>query len=107
MSSYQILLGGTPADESLYPQLASFEVEENADLPGAVSFTLPLAASGGDITWLGDPTVGPFAPIAVVVTPDTGGTPQCIFDGYVLSHKVHLQPSIASSTLEVWGQDAS
>ena len=32
---------------------------------------------------------------------------QCIFDGYVLSHKLHLETGITNSTLTVWGQDAS
>ena len=37
----------------------------------------------------------------------TGQSPQCIFDGYVLSHKLHLETGITASTLQVWGQDAS
>ena len=32
---------------------------------------------------------------------------QCIFDGYVLSQKLHLETGTTNSTLEVWGQDAS
>ena len=107
MSTYQVLFGGTPADASFYTQLATLEIEENADLPDAVALTLPLAASSGDLTWVGDSRIAPFANVAVVVTPDGGGARQCIFDGYVLAHKVHLQPGITSSSVEVWGQDAS
>jgi phage protein D len=107
MSSYQIQLNGTAVDAGFYDQLASLEIEENADLPGAISFTLPIAASAGDLTWVGDATIGPFVNVSVVVTPDGGGAAQCVFDGYVLSQKIHLQPGITASTVEVWGQDAS
>jgi hypothetical protein len=107
MSTYQMLLGGTPADASFYTQLATLDIEENADLPDAIAFTLPLAADSGDLTWVADPRIAPFANIAVVVTPDGGGASQCIFDGYVLAHKVHLEPGVTSSSVEVWGQDAS
>jgi len=31
---------------------------------------------------------------------------QCIFDGYVLSQKIHLETGITNATLTVWGQDA-
>jgi phage protein D len=53
-----------------------------------------------------DPTFQPYTNLAVVVTAD-GQTPECIFDGYVLSHKLHLDRNITSSMLKVWGQDAS
>ena len=49
--------------------------------------------------------IGPYANIAVVVTPD-GGDPQCIFDGYVLSSKIHMPAGPAGATVDVWGQDA-
>jgi len=32
---------------------------------------------------------------------------ECIFDGFVLSEKLHLETGAVSSTLDVWGQDAS
>ena len=38
---------------------------------------------------VGDHRFKPYARIAVVATPD-GGPDACIFDGYVLSHKIHL-----------------
>jgi hypothetical protein len=31
---------------------------------------------------------------------------QCVFDGYVLSQKLHLETGITNSTISVWGQDA-
>ena len=44
--------------------------------------------------------------MTVVVTP-SGGSSQCIFDGYVLSWHLHLDRTSGASTIEVWAQDAS
>lgn len=106
-SSFQLLLDGTPADDSLVSSLSSLEVEENIDLPGAIQLNLGVSASAeGDLTFVNDSGLAPFANLAVVATPD-GQDPQCIFDGYVLSHKLHLETGGTSSSLQVWGQDAS
>jgi hypothetical protein len=105
-NTFQIVLGGTPAEDTFYDQIGSLEVEENADLPGAIQLTLPVIAQNGDISFVSDDRFKPFANIAVVATPSSGFA-QCIFDGYVLSHKLHLERGIVSSKLEVWGQDAS
>jgi phage protein D len=105
--SYQILVGGSAVDASVYAALSSLEVEENADLPGAIQLTVPVSSDGsGDLTYVNDATFQPYANLAVVVTAD-GKPPECIFDGYVLSHKLHLDRGTTSSTLQVWGQDAS
>ena len=32
---------------------------------------------------------------------------QCIFAGYVLSQKLHLETGVTNSTITVWGQDVS
>jgi phage protein D len=53
-----------------------------------------------------DSRLQPFANLAVVVTPEGQGA-QCIFDGYVLSHSLHLESGTTASTLEVWGLDSS
>lgn len=106
-STFQLLLNGTPADSSLITTMASLEVEENADLPGAVQINLPVTrTSGGDLLYINDSGFQPLANLAVVATAP-GKSPQCIFDGYVLSHKLHLETGITASTLQVWGQDAS
>jgi hypothetical protein len=104
--TYQVLFNGTPADDSFYNQLSSLEVEENADLPGAIQFAVPVGTSDGDLSFVNDPRFAPFSNVAVVVTPPQGPA-QCIFDGYVLTSKLHLERGIVSSKLEVWGQDAS
>ena len=106
-STYQLLLDGSPADDPLLTALSSIEVEENADLPGAILLKLAVSRTAdGDLDWPSDSRLGPFVNVAVVATPE-GGSDECIFDGYVLSHKLHVQTGITSSTLEVWGQDAS
>jgi phage protein D len=106
-STFQFILNGTPADDQLLTVMGALEVEENADLPGAIQLTLPIDSDGnGDLTFVNDPRFQPLVNIAVVATP-TGQSDQCIFDGYVLSSKLHLQKGTTGSTLRVWGQDAS
>jgi hypothetical protein len=129
--TYQILLNGQPADQDLYTAVSSLEVEESMDLPGAAQLTLPIARSNdGDLVYVSDGPLGPLVNLAVAVTLGGGGAAggvdglagaagaafggastvsrtQCIFDGYVLSHKIHLETGITNSTLVVWGQDAS
>ena len=105
-STYQLLLDGTAADDDLTTALSSIEVEENADLPGAVLLKLAVSRTAdGDLDWPGDDRLGPFTNVAVVATPEDGSD-ECIFDGYVLSHKLHVEAGVTAATLEVWGQDA-
>src|ERR1035438_6514372 len=130
-SGYQIFLDGQAADADLYTAMASVEVEENMDLPGAFQCTLPVNRSeSGDLAEVSDGRFKPLAKLAVVATPDSnaaGGVAgaaasalgasaggagtqtgaQCIFDGFVLSQKLHLEKGTTNSTLTVWGQDAS
>src|SRR5215469_2244161 len=106
-NAFRLLMNGSPADDAFYTQLSSLEVEENADLPGAIQLSLPVDRSDdGDLTFVNDDRFKPFSNLAVVATPEGGGD-QCIFDGFVLTHKLHLQRGTTSSTLQVWGQDAS
>lgn len=107
MSTFRLVANGTQVDNDLYTQISSLEVEENADLPGAIQLQLPVDNSGsGDLTFVNDDRFKPFSNLAVVATP-TGGADECIFDGYVLSHKLHLKKGTTESSLQVWGQDAS
>ena len=106
MSTYQVLFNGTPAEQDFYDMVSKLEIEENADLPDAISMQLPVAAQDGELSWVADARIAPYANIAVVATPD-GGDQQCIFDGYVLSHKVRVPSGPAGATVDVWGQDAS
>lgn len=110
--SFQVLFGDEAdgADDAFYDRLASLEVEENADLPGAVQLLLPIGAAGPqggeDLTDVGDKRFKPYGRIAVVAKPDAGSD-ACIFDGYVLSHRIHLDRGTTAATLRVWGQDVS
>ena len=123
-ATYQILLNGQAVDPGFYTDLVSLEVEESLDLPGAVELHLPVVANAsGDLTYISDPGLQPFSSLAVVVNPPGGSgsgglsgllgggssapTAQCIFDGYVLSHKIHLDTGTAKSNVIVWGQDAT
>jgi phage protein D len=105
--SYQVLFNGTPADEAFYDIVSMLEIEENADLPDAISLQLPVAAQNGELSWVGDARIAPYSNIAVVITPPDGGRPQCIFDGYVLTQKVRVPTGTTGATVEVWGQDAT
>lgn len=106
-SAYRLLMDGSAADDDLYTTLGSLEIEENIDLPGAIQINLPVSRSEtGDLTFINDSRFKPFANLAVVATPE-GKAPACIFDGYVLSHKLHLQTGTTGSTLQIWGQDAA
>jgi phage protein D len=129
-NSYQLLLGGQQADSTLYTLTTSVEVDESMDMPAAIQITVPVSRStGGDLTYVSDPRFAPLAPVAVVASAGSSGAQgvatgavgavaaavgggsapaatQCIFDGYVLSQKIHLETGITNSTVTVWGQDA-
>lgn len=90
-----------------YDRMSLLEVEENADLPGAIQMRFPVARNAeGDLTMVNDQGFQPLANLAVVAR-SAEGRPQCIFDGYVLSQKLHLETGAASSFIEVYGQDAT
>jgi phage protein D len=131
-TSYQVLFNGTPADAALSSAINLLEVEESMDLPGAAQLHLPVdRTASGDLNYVSDQRLQPLVNLAVVASPAAGsaagapaaalgaaasalgagssGAPgaQCIFDGYILSHKLHLETGPANSTLTVWAQDAT
>src|SRR5690348_11955159 len=90
-SSFQLLLNGAPADDALLTALNGLEVEENADLPGAIQLSLPISVTEqGDLSYVTDSRFNPMANLAVVATAE-GKADECLFDGFVLSHKLHLE----------------
>lgn len=106
-TTYQLLLDGSPADDDLVDALTSIEVEENADLPDALLLKFAVSRTAdGNLDLADDSSLKPFVNAAVVVTPE-GGSDACIFDGYVLSHKLQLESGLTAATLEAWAQDAS
>lgn len=103
---FDIVIGGTPAKD-FDADIVEIEVEENADLPGAFSMTLPVATtSTGDYDTVSDSRLAPLSNIAVTAQAADGVT-QCLIDGYVLAQQIHLDTGTAKSTIKVWGQDAS
>jgi hypothetical protein len=93
-STYRFLIDGTPADSDILTALSSLEIEENADLPGALLAKLAVSrTSSGDLDFPDDARLGPFANLAVVATAE-GAPDECIFDGYVVSHKLHLETGV-------------
>jgi hypothetical protein len=106
-STFRLLFDGAPADGELYTALTSLEVEENVDMPGAIQLSLPVSRTDdGELSYVTDDRFKPFANLAVVATPEDKPD-ECIFDGYVLSQKLHLETGTVSSSLKVFGQDAS
>ena len=103
---FDIVIGGTSASD-FDADIVELEVEENADLPGAFSLTLPVATtSTGDYDTVSDPRLAPLSNICVTAQAKDGIT-QCLIDGYVLAQQIHLDTGTAKSTIKVWGQDAS
>jgi hypothetical protein len=98
--------GGSAASTALTEALQSIEVEENADGPDAMAITLPVnRAPSGDLTYVDDGSFEPYTPVSVVLK--AGPSAQCVFDGYVLSWRLHVDRASADSSIRVWAQDAS
>jgi hypothetical protein len=130
-SSYCLMLGGKSTDATLMQLIASTEIEESMDMPSAIQLTVPLSrSSAGELTYASDPRFGPLAPVSVVTSTDgsgaqgvttcatgaaastigSGSAPaatECIFDGYIISQKLHLETGVTNSTVTVSGQDVS
>ena len=105
----QLGVGGKAVPDALYDAIAQLEVEESSDQPGALVLQLPVnRTSAGDLQFVGDGTFEPRTNITLTVTVGASGSQaQCLFDGYVLSWRLHLDRASTSSTTEVWAQDAS
>lgn len=105
-NTFSILVGGQAAQD-LAAAISELDVEENADMPGAFSMTLPLnRTASGDYDLVNDSRLAPLSNISITAAAADGQT-QCLFDGYVLSQTVHLDTGTSASTVKVWGQDAS
>lgn len=105
-STYTILIAGQAAAD-LSAALVELDVEENVDMPGAFSLSLPVnRTSAGDYDLVNDSRLAPLSNIAITAAGSDGNT-QCIIDGYVLSQTAHLDTGTATSTIKVWGQDAT
>lgn len=115
VSTFQLQLGGRPVEADLIALMVSLDVDESMDLPGAVQLEIPLSRTNdGDYSLINQPRFQPMSSLSVVAMP--GGqddpfapppTAECIFDGYVLSHRIHLETGGTQLMLTVWGQDAT
>jgi hypothetical protein len=105
----QLSVGGTPVPDALYDAIRQLEVEESSDQPGALLLQLPAnRTSAGDLQFVGDGSFEPMTNVTLTVTPAApGSAAQCVFDGYVLSWRLHLDRASTSSTIEILAQDAS
>lgn len=104
--SFELRVGGSAAGAALQEALQSAEVEENADGPGALMLELPVnRTASGDLQFIDDGTFEPYTAISAILS--TGGPSHCVFDGYVLSWRLHLDRVTSAATLRVWAQDAS
>ena len=98
-TTFRVLLNNAAADEDFYTQITSLEVEDNIDLPAAFQLQLPVSRKpGGELTFVDDESFQPFASFAVVINVE-GQDPECIFDGFVLSHKLHMETGTTNATL--------
>jgi hypothetical protein len=105
-TSIALSIDGLPAPEAMLDAIQSLEVEENVDDPDALLLRLPANRNTqGELTYATDGTFTPYCNLTLTVT--TAGVTQCIFDGYVLSWKLHLDRSSTASTIEVLAQDSS
>jgi hypothetical protein len=104
--SFELQVAGQPVPAALAEALRSIEVEENADGPDAMTITLPVTRTqSGDLSYVDDGTFEPYTPVSVVVTADRSS--QCVFDGYALSWRLHLNRASTDSSLTIWAHDAS
>ncbi|HEY3004409.1 MAG TPA: hypothetical protein VGJ44_18830, partial [Kribbellaceae bacterium] len=95
--TFQLLFDGSPVDDDLYRAISSVQVEENLDLPDAMQLTIAVSRTKtGELNYPADERLRPFANVSVVATPE-GGADECIFDGYVLSHKLGLRSGVTSA----------
>jgi hypothetical protein len=105
----QLSVNEIPVPEEFYDAIEQMEIEESSDRPGALLLQLPVnRTSAGDLQFVGDGTFEPMTNVTLTVTPAAQDSPtQCIFDGYVLSWRLHLDRASTSSTIDIWAQDAS
>lgn len=106
-SAIALSLGGKAVGGDFYKTIELLEVEENADRPDALQLRVPVnRTASGDLRYVGDGTFEPYTNITLTVTAP-GKAAQCIFDGYALAWKLHLDRTGSCSTLEIWARDAS
>jgi phage protein D len=103
----EFAVDGAPVEDDLWDAIQLLQVEENADRPDTLLMRLPVNRTpAGDLEFVGDGTFEPNTNVTVVVTAD-GRPSECVFDGYVLSWRLHLDRTSGASTIDIWAHDAS
>jgi hypothetical protein len=105
----RLSVGGIPVPDAFYDAIRHMEIEESSDQPGTLLLQLPVnRTSAGDLQFVGDGTFEPMTNLTLTITPGAlGSRAHCIFDGYVLSWRLHLDRASTSSAIDIWAQDAS
>ncbi|HUB51273.1 MAG TPA: hypothetical protein VL986_03950 [Terracidiphilus sp.] len=105
-STFSLSFAGLVATD-LSASFSEIEIEENVELPSAFSIKLPLnVTQSGDYDLVIDPRMAPLTNVSLVATAGDGQA-QCLIDGYLLAQTVHLDTGTSSSTIQIWGQDAT
>ena len=105
-STFSLSFAGLVATD-LSASFSEIEIEENVELPCAFSIKLPLnVTQSGDYDLVIDPRMAPLTNVSLVATAGDGQA-QCLIDGYLLAQTVHLDTGTSSSTIQIWGQDAT
>jgi hypothetical protein len=104
-----VAVNRTPVPDAFYDAIIQMEIEESSDQPGTLLLRLPVnRTSAGDLQFVGDGTFEPMTNVTVTIGPGpVVRRAQCIFDGYVLSWRQHLDRASTSSTIDIGAQDAS
>lgn len=106
-SALQVYMDGQAVEADFYDRYTSIQIEENADGPGSLLIRLPVAATPeGQVSSIDDPEWQPLKSIVVLATPE-GGETGCIFDGFIVSQKLHMESGLRGSWVEVYAQDAT
>ena len=107
-STFRLLLDGTPADDALLTAMTSLEVEENADLPGAMQFQpagQPLRQ--GRPQRRGELPVSSLRPNSPSWRRPKGKRTNAFSTASSFRRNCIWRPDSPTRPLQVWGQDAS
>jgi hypothetical protein len=111
--SIELTVNKQPAGQEVYDAISQLEVEESSDQPGSLLLRLKARRTKyGDLQFVGDGTFEPMTNVALTISYKSFGghavMKQCVFDGYVLSWRLHLGAgNKPAATIDIRAQDAS
>ena len=87
-------VSGTPADDGLRSALQLSRSRRTPTCPTTMLIRLPVnRTSDGDLDYVSDGSFDPMTNLGVVLTMEDGSA-HCVFDGYVLSWRLHLDRTV-------------